>query len=121
MNKIASKFQIGVAATAIAAAATLMPISTAQASPVAPAPAAPVTQILGTKTLIGSDAIAQQLSCVVFGLICAGPRGDLPPSQRIFSIPLAGWWLGNLAICSFGISIKQGAYGSLSISRSSSC
>ena len=100
-----------------------------------PAPSAPVsthvlstptapmsTQVLGTKLLLDSNGIAEQgLGCGLFGLICIGPASSAPPGQQVLNIPLAGWWLGNTAICSFGVTVKRGPYGSLSISRSSSC
>jgi hypothetical protein len=119
MNKIATKLQIGAAAAAIAAAATLMPMPAAQADPVAPAPTAPMT--LETNVLFQRDLVSMQLSCGLLGLICAGNRADLSPHQVFFSLPFLGVLLGDFAICSLGISVKQGSYGSLSISRGSSC
>ena len=135
MPTFANRFRVVTAAAAIAAATTLLPVQTAQAAPAVPAPSAPVwthvlstptapmsTQVLGTKLLLDSNGIAEQgLRCGPFGLICIGPASGAPAGQQVLSIPLAGWWLGKHAICSFGVTLKKGPYGSLSVSRSSSC
>ena len=135
MATFANNFRVVTAAAAIAAATTLLPVHTAQAAPSAPAPSAPVsmhvlttpsapmsTQVLGTKLLLDANGIAEQgLRCGPFGLICIGPAVNAPAGQQVLNIPLAGWWLGKLAICAFGVTVKKGPYGSLSVSRSSSC
>ena len=135
MATFATRFRVVTAAAAITAATTLLPVQTAQAAPAVPAPSAPVsTHVLstpscadvhagpGTKLLLDSNGIAEQgLGCGLFGLICIGPASNAPAGQQVLNIPLAGWWLGNTAICTFGVTVKKGPYGSLSVSRSSSC
>jgi len=137
MGTILTRLRAVTAIAALATATTLLPMQTAQAEPAAPVPAAPVTLVvpaapatlasdhvaLGTGMLFGSDTIKQQggLGCFAFGLFCVGAASDAPPGQTVFSIPLLGWFLGSVAICAFGITVKKGPYGSLQVTRSSDC
>jgi hypothetical protein len=121
MATIATNLKVGTAAAAIAAAATVLPMQAAQADLTLPAPSAPaITDVLAASPLSGGG-FAADLLCAPFDTLCVGLAADLNPSQQIFSVPLLGWFVGPFTVCSFGFSVKQGPYGSLSIGRSSSC
>jgi hypothetical protein len=134
MATFATKLRVFTAATAVAAATTLLPMPTAQAETAAPAPAAPVVTLatpsaptttpgLGNKLSVNTN-VAETLGdfgCGPLGFICVGAPGSAPPGQVIITIPFLGWFLGSVVICSLGYSAKQGPYGSLQISRSRRC
>jgi len=124
MNTIATRLQVGTAALAVAAAATLVPVA-AQAAPVISAPTAPVTQVIDKMaTGVGIGSIPD-VSFFFFG---ATPASQ-PPGITLFSpnFPLLGQvsrildplWsalgLNGKELCLLGAQIQWGAYGGFSI------
>jgi hypothetical protein len=124
MNTIATRLQVGTAALAVAAAATLVPVA-AQAAPEIAAPTAPITQVIdkmATGTGIGS---IPDFSFFYFGPTQTPP----PPGITLFSpnFPILGpisqilnplWSVLGLkgkTLCFLGGSIQFGAYGGFSI------
>lgn len=106
---IQTKFQAGAAACAIAAAAALIPVAATAAPAIAPAPAAPMTSVF--------DNAPMALTCYFGQAYCQGAVADLKtPIQLVIDIPLLGFFVpAGQAVCSYGLSAKQGAYGSLSV------
>jgi hypothetical protein len=114
MNTIATKLQVGTAACAIAAAATLVPVA-AQAAPDISVPTAPVSSVL------------QQVKD--FNFFWFGPTNPSPPPEiTLFSLdvpildPVFGL-LGLLGkeICVGGAAIKFGGYGGITVSLGIGC
>jgi hypothetical protein len=91
MHRVATKVQVGTAACAIAVAATLVPLPTAQAQPAAPLP-----QAIGSSAGTGSPAVSPD--CEPEGspdCLAAASLAILPDSilqNPIFQNPL--WWFG---------------------------
>jgi hypothetical protein len=124
MNTIATRLQVGTAALAVAAAATLVPVA-AQAAPEISAPTAPITQVIdrvAAGTGIGS---IPEFSFFFFGPTPA----TQPPGVTLFSpaFPILGGvsrildplWsilgLNGKELCLGGASIQFGKYGGFSI------
>ena len=124
MNTIATKLQVGTAALAVAAAATLVPVA-AQAAPEITAPTAPVTQVIDRMASgVGIGSIPE-FSFFFFG----DTPATQPPGVTIFgpAFPLLGpvsqllnpiWaalGLNGKELCLGGLSVQFGAYGGFSI------
>jgi hypothetical protein len=121
MNAIATKFQVGAAAFAVAAATTLIPVA-AQAAPQISAPTAPVTQVLGN---------LPEISFFWFST----PNPDPAPRVTLFSpdFPVLGGvsrfldplWvalgLNGKELCLLGADIEWGAYGGFTIRLGAGC
>ncbi|MCV7252982.1 hypothetical protein [Mycolicibacterium fluoranthenivorans] len=121
-----TKFQVGVATCAVAAAATLTPAIAAQADIATPAPLAPVTQVI--------DNIAQDnwLQNQLWWIGTANPN---PPAQTTvlvftplslipgFLKPIYKSITGglNFQVCLLGASAKIGPYGTLTVSFGRGC
>ena len=121
-----TKFQVGVATCAVAAAATLTPAIAAQADIATPAPLAPVTQVI--------DNIAQDnwLQNQLWWIGTANPN---PPAQTTvlvftplslipgFLKPIYKSITGglNFQVCLLGASSKIGPYGTLTVSFGRGC
>jgi hypothetical protein len=127
MNAIATKLQVGTAACAIAAAATLIPVA-AHAAPAMSMPTAPVTQVLhelnlGPMTLPNLPTIPE-FSWFLFGT----PNPNPPPHLTLlsFTIPILTPILGffgllNKELCLGGAAVKINAYGKISVSLGIGC
>ena len=130
MNTIATKFQVGAAALAVTAAATLVPVA-AQAAPEISAPTAPVTQVIDrVASGVGVGSIPD-FSFFFFG----NTPATQPPGVTIFSpsFPLLGpvsqilnpiWSLLGLRgkeLCLGGASIQFGSYGGFSVRLGLGC
>jgi hypothetical protein len=124
MNTIATKLQVGTAALAVAAAATLVPVA-AQAAPEISMPTAPITQVIDR---VASGTGISSIPDVSFFFFGPTPSSQ-PPGITLFSpnFPLLGpasrlldpLWsalgLRGKEICLLGGSILFGAYGGFSI------
>jgi hypothetical protein len=127
MNAIATKLQVGIAACAVAAAATLMPVA-AHAAPSISMPTAPVTQVLhelnlGPMTLPNLSTIPE-FNWFYFGVpVHPGPKHLTLLSFTIpILTPILGFFgLLNKELCIGGATIKIGAYGRISISLGAGC
>jgi len=121
-----TKFQVGVATCAVAAAATLTPAIAAQADIATPAPLAPVTQVIDN---IGQDNWLQnqlwwigtanpnppaQTTVLVFTPLSLIP-GFLKPIYKSITGGL------NFQVCLLGASAKIGPYGTLTVSFGRGC
>src|ERR1700709_2130286 len=106
---VQTKFQAGAAACAIAAAAALIPVAARAAPAIIPAPTAPMTSVF--------DNAPMALTCFFGQAYCTGAAVDLKiPITHIVDIPLLGFFVpAGQTVFSFGLSAKQGAYGSLSV------
>ncbi|MDX1872126.1 hypothetical protein SBI67_08345 [Mycolicibacterium sp. 120266] len=121
-----TKFQVGVATCAIAAAATLTPAIAAQADVATPAPLAPVSQVLDNLAQdnwlqnqlwwIGSprDPAKPAATVLVFTPLSLIP-GFLKPIYKSITANL------NFEVCLLGATAKLGPYGSFTISFSRGC
>jgi hypothetical protein len=127
MNAIATKLQVGTAACAIAAAATLMPVA-AHAAPSISFPTAPVTQVLhelnlGPMTLPSLPTIPE-FSWFIFGTPNPHPPAHLTLlnlTVPILSPILVFLGLANKEICLGGATVKIGPYGGISVSLGVGC
>jgi hypothetical protein len=115
-KQIATKFQVGVAACAVAAATTLVPVA-AQAAPSISVPTAPVTQVLHELTL-GPAALPAAPVCVVGVPSCGSkPRIVLLSFKSPILTAIAGLFgLLGTKFCVFGVCLKIGHYGRFSLS-----
>jgi hypothetical protein len=122
MSTFATKFQTGAAACAIAAAATLTPAVVAQADSAAPAPLAPVTQVLDSFAL----APVQFAQDNPWWLLPGDPAGfiqeitQVTPIQVIQGFFERAWgWFSTIdaTACIGGFGIHIGPYGSISAGR----
>jgi hypothetical protein len=128
MNAIATKFQVGTAALAIAAAATLTPVA-AQAAPAIPMPTAPVTQVLDQLSLgpatipditwfyfgpAPSPTQNPPFFAVSFKIPLLSPLVLQPLFQRIFGVP-------SFQACVAGLGLKFGPYGTITGSVANGC
>jgi hypothetical protein len=132
-----TKFQIGAAASAIAAAAVLTPAVVAHA-----VPAAPLPQSLGSSLgsilcgLTGSTSCTPTSPDGILSnpLLWVGtPDKTPPPTTTILSFqplsllpgfvqPLFGWFKNiNLEVCVAGAGVKVGPYGTVSVSLGAGC
>jgi hypothetical protein len=132
-----TKFQMGAAASAIAAAAVLTPAVVAHA-----VPAAPLPQSLGSSLgsilcgLTGSTPCTPTSPGGILSnpLLWLGtPDTTPPPSTTILSFqpltllptflqPLFGWFKNiNLEVCVAGLAVKIGSYGTVSASLGAGC
>jgi len=124
MNTIATRLQVGTAALAVAAAATLVPVA-AQAAPEISAPTAPITQVIDRAASGMGIGSIPEFSFFFFG---ATPATQ-PPGVTLFSpgFPILGGvsrildpiWaalgLRGKELCLGGASIQFGSYGGFSI------
>jgi hypothetical protein len=136
MNAIATKLQVGTAALAVAAAATLTPVA-AQAAPAIPVPTAPVTQVLDHLSL--GPATIPDINWFYFGPTDASNppvnrNGDpaLPFFAVSFKIPLLSPFIlqplfqalfktDSFTACVAGLSVKLGPYGTITKSIANGC
>jgi hypothetical protein len=122
MATIATKFQTGTAALAIAAAATLIPVA-AQAAPSMSAPTAPVTQVLHELNL--GPAFVPEVTLWWLGNTNPNPnpnRLSLPFIQvPILSQILVAVGLANTELCLGGPGVRIGQYGGISVSLGLGC
>jgi hypothetical protein len=146
MTAIATKFQAGVAASAIAVAAALTSTPVAQADPAVPVPtaigASAECELVGGPDCESSAAVTASLIPITGpGSILQnqfwwfGPANPTPPpSTTVFFFnplplipgffqPLWGFFTQNLnfEVCVFGASLKVGPYGTVTGSLGSSC
>ena len=124
MNTIATRLQVGTAALAVAAAATLVPVA-AQAAPEISAPAAPVTQVIDRMaTGIGVGSIPE-FQFFWFGSPNPNPtpKITLIPNLTVplLSAVLVGLGLGNKEVCVDGADVKIGSYGGISVGLGLGC
>jgi len=119
MSAFATKFQVGAAACAIAAAAS-MPAVVAQADATAPAPLAPVSQVIDSTFALAPMQFAQDNP---WWLLPGNPGGfaqevtKVTPIQVIRGFFEQAWgWFSTLdfTACVGGFSLHVGPYGSLS-------
>lgn len=129
-----TKFQVGMAACAVAAAATLTPVVAAQADIAAPAPLAPITQVLDN-TIQGPMNFLAQDNWLQNSLWWIGSANPNPPAQTLVLkfVPLSlvpGFLQGiyksithnlNFQVCFLGASVKIGPYGTLTLSYGRGC
>ena len=127
MNAIATKFQVGTAAVAVAAAATLMPVA-AQAAPEISMPTAPITQVLDRVPEVVGLGVASlpEFSFFYFGV--PSPAVPAHPRLTLFSLripiltPILGLFnLLNKQLCLGGLSVKIGQYGRITVSLGLGC
>ena len=141
MNTIAMKVRAGTAACAVAAAATLVPMSvagplpTAQAVPAIPAPEV-VGSVLGTVSCLvpifdAAKCAAQEAT--IGNLFYLGPINPNPPPRtdiinfdlNLIPIigPVLGWFADavSLEACVGGIGVRIGGYGHVAASIGSGC
>ena len=124
MNEIATRFQVGTAALAVAAAATLVPAA-AHAAPTV-LPTAPITHVVDWVPQAVGVGTLPDFSFFYFGV--ATPT--VPAKPRItlisFTIPLLTPILGlfrllDKQLCVGGLSVKIGAYGRISLGVGLGC
>ena len=124
MNAIATRFQVGTAAMAVAAAATLMPVA-AHAAPNISLPTAPITQVIDrVPEVVGVGHIAD------FQFFWFGTSNPHPPASitllnnltlPIISTLISALGLDNKEICVGGAAVKFGSYGGISVSLGIGC
>jgi hypothetical protein len=125
MNTIATRLQVGTAAFAVAAAATLVPVA-AQAAPEISIPTAPVTQMLDrVPDVVGISSIPD-FSFFFFGV--PNPAVPAQPRLTLFSlkVPILTPILGalgllNRQLCLGGLSLKINGYGRITASLGLGC
>src|ERR1700682_874994 len=117
MTEIATRLQVGIAASAMAVAATLVPMA-AQAAPNISMPTAPVTQVLHDLSLVGPGALPQY-SWFYYGAQ-PNPGNTVPPGAVTLwsvDVPVTFWAaIGvpiNKEICFAGLGFRIDAYGKL--------
>jgi hypothetical protein len=145
MNTIATKLRAGTAACAVAAAATLVPMSVAGPLPTAhAAPAIPAPEWLGS-TLgsvgclvpIFDAANCAAQTATIGNLFYLGPiDGTPPPRVDILNLnldpilglipvigPAVSWFIHslNIEVCVGGLSARIGGYGNIAVSLGSGC
>jgi hypothetical protein len=124
MDGIATRFQVGTAAIAVAAAATLVPAA-AHAAPNISVPTAPITQIIDqVPAVVGAGHIAD------YQFFWFGTPNPHPPATitllnnltlPIISTVLVDLGLGNKEVCVGGAAIKIGSYGGLTVGLGVGC
>jgi hypothetical protein len=128
MNAIATKFQVGTAALAVAAAATLTPVA-AQAAPEISVPTAPVTQVLDHLNL--GPAVIPDFDPFYFGA-APSPTAPVPFVSLSIKIPLLSplvlqplferiFGRPSTQLCVLGLGIKFGPYGTITKSIANGC
>jgi hypothetical protein len=113
MTEIATRLQVGIAASAIAVAASLIPAAAQAAPSISSMPTAPVTQVLNNLS---------QYNWFYFGTPPnpAGPASDpiiLWDTNVPVLIPVSFWsqlGLNNVEACFAGFGVKINAYGRVS-------
>jgi hypothetical protein len=125
MHGIATKLQVGTAACAIAAAASIVPVA-AQAAPEISVPTAPVIQVLDRVPEVVGLGISNlpEFNFWWFGT----PNPAPPPRLTLLSLdvpiltPIFGL-LGLLGkeICIGGLSLRFGSYGGVTASLGLGC
>ena len=125
MNEIATRFQAGTAALAVAAAATLMP-TVAHAAPNISVPTAPIVRVLDRVPEAVGIGTLPDFSFFYFGPATTAVPGK--PRITLFSLTvpilspiLALLGLTNKQLCIGGLSVKIGAYGRISLSLGVGC
>ena len=141
MNSIATKLRAGTAACAVAAAATLVPLSApaAQAAPAVPAPEWLGTALGSVSCLVPIFDAAQCTAhaATIGNLFYLGPIDPTPPPRTDFLNlnlgpilalipvigPLVSWFIDSLNIeaCVGGLSVRDGGYGHITASIGSGC
>jgi hypothetical protein len=130
LSTATTKFQVGVATCAVAAAATLTPTIAAQADIATPAPLAPVTQVLDNIALDTHD-----YNWLQNPLWWVGTANPNPPAQTTvlvftplalipgFLKPIYKSITGglNFQVCLLGASAKIGPYGTVTLSFGRGC
>jgi hypothetical protein len=123
MTEIATRFQVGIAACAVAAAATLVPAA-AQAAPAISAPTAPVTQVLDRVPEVVGIGSLPEFNWWWFGT----PNPAPPPRITLLSLkvpiltPILGaFGLLNKEFCLAGLGVKIGTYGRITVSLGQGC
>jgi hypothetical protein len=124
MNVIATRLQVGTAAVAVAAAATLVPAA-AHAAPNISLPTAPITQVIDRiPEVVGAGHLAD-FSFFIFGTPDPNPPAHITLLNNItlpiVSTLLLGLGLGNKEICLGGLAVKIGSYGGISLSLGLGC
>jgi hypothetical protein len=128
MNAIATRLQIGTAACAVAAAATLMPLQAAQAAPAIPAPDWLGTALGSTGCILpifNATECAATHAATIGGLLYLGPVDSTPPPRvdflhldptpvlaliPVIGVPLASWFNSlNIEVCVGGLSARIGS------------
>lgn len=114
MTTIATRLQVGTAACAVAAAASLVPVA-AQAAPEISVPTAPVSSVLEQ---------VKEFNFFWFG----APNPNPPPRITLLSldVPIIDPIFGALGllgkeICLGGVGIRFGGYGGLTVSLGIGC
>lgn len=130
MSNAVTKSQVGLAAVAVAAAATLTPVVAAQADIAAPAPLAPITQVLNNAP---QDLTTWWQNDPWWWI---GPGSNSSPGAPILVatftplslIPgfLQEPWKRltqniNFSVCFLGAGVKIGPYGTMTVSLSRGC
>ena len=130
-----TRFQVGAAATALAAATVITPAAIAQARPDL-IPVAPVTSMLSTD-LFGTDPITGPITvpagfgiCLFNDPVCSSQVAALAsPGTTVlqftplafvpgFLKPVVGWFLNlvpQFSICIGGLGVSLGSYATLSV------
>jgi hypothetical protein len=130
MTTIATKFQMGAAASAIAVAAALLPAA-AQAQPAIPAP----QQLGGALDQACIPVLSS--SCILFGLadltgpllhnplVWIGTSNPTPPTTLlgpfVFPLPFIGSWFAGNEICLGGATLQGAPYGNVAASFTIGC
>jgi hypothetical protein len=124
MDGIATRFQVGTAAIAVAAAATLVPAA-AHAAPSISMPTAPITQVIDrVPAVVGAGHIAD------FQFFWFGNSNPHPPASitlinnltlPIISTLISALGLDNKEICVGGAAVKFGSYGGITVGLGVGC
>jgi hypothetical protein len=123
-----TKFQMGAAACAIAAAATLTPAAVAVAKPDL-MPTAPMSQFFGTDPIAGPVQFAQDVppwwlfgghggAAITTSGLPGTPILSFQPLALLpgFIQPLFGWFNNiNISVCALGLGVQIGPYGTVSV------
>ncbi|WP_460355151.1 hypothetical protein [Mycobacterium sp. ZZG] len=129
LSNAGTRFQVGTAACAVAAAAVLTPAVAAQADITVPVPAAPAMSDIVTAPMISSVGIVEQGSWIWFGRT----KDDGPAYTSVASFsplalvpgflqPLFSWFANiNFTACFLGLNARIGPYGTLSVGFSRGC
>lgn len=149
MSAIARKINLGIAAGALAAAATLTPVSVANAAPVIPAPQAGLANSVGAECDETSTTPCFAPMSIVYpdidnfgpipilqnNLWWFGAANPNPPARSNILVftpltlipgflkPAYSWFTQriNIEACVFGGSVKVGPYGTTTVSVGNGC
>ena len=134
MSALSRRVSMGVGAVAIATAATLTPVTTAHAAPLAPVAVSTLGSQVGAAATTGASATPGSFVQGIFqnSLWWIGRANpNPPPSSDVlvftpislvpgFLKPVYGWFTKNLnfELCFAGASVKVGPYGTTTVSVS---